>query len=101
MHIHVVTIQALHSLQALYKSVNVLAIWKRDAYLRSCTYVQRRIYFLMPQQKELSEQVNCMNMIFTLNLKNSKREATSKVSQFIGSVLAGIATRELFSKLCV
>ena len=47
-------------------------------------------------------------MIFTLNLKNSKselenskREATSKVSLFIGSVLTGIATRGLFRKLCV
>ena len=55
----------------------------------------------MPQQKELSEQVNSTKMIFTLNLKNSKREATSKVSLFIGSVLTGIATRGLFRKLCV
>ena len=55
----------------------------------------------MPQQKELSEQVNSMMMIFTLNLNNSKREATSKVSLFIGSVLTGIATRGLFRKLCV
>ena len=58
-------------------------------------------HFLMPQQRELSEQVNSMKMIFTLNLKNSKREATLKVSLFIGSVLTGIATRGLFRKLCV
>ena len=55
----------------------------------------------MPQQKELSEQVNSMKMIFTLNLKNSKRKATSKVSLFIGSVLTSIATRGLFRKLCM
>ena len=40
-----------------------LVIWKRDAYLRSCTYAQRRIHFLMPQQKELSEQVNSMKIL--------------------------------------
>ena len=37
-------------------SEQLLAIWKRDAYLRSCTYAQRRIHFLMPEQKELIEQ---------------------------------------------
>ena len=60
-----------------------------------------RVHFLMSQQKELSEQVNSMKMIFTLNFKNSKREATSKVSLFIGSVLTGIATRGLFRKLFI
>ena len=79
-------------------SEQLLAIWKRDAYLRSCSYAQRRNHFLMPQQKELSEQVNSMKMIFTLHLKNRKREATSKVSLFIRSVLTGIATRGLFRK---
>ena len=94
-HAHAVTIQALQV------SEQLLAIWKRDVYLRSCTYAQRRIHYLIPQQKELSEQVNSMKMIFTLNLKNSKREATSKVSLLIRTVFAGIATRGLFRKLCV
>ena len=89
------------SIDTLQVSEQLLAIWKRGAYLRSCTNAQRTIHFLMPQQKELSEQVNSMKMIFTLNLKNSKREATSKVSLFIGSVLIGISTRGLFRKLCI
>ena len=55
----------------------------------------------MPQQKDLSEQVNSMKLIFTLNLKMSKREATLKVSLFIGSELTSIATRGLFRKLCI
>ena len=60
-------------------SEQLLAIWKRDAYLRSCTYAQRRIHFLIPQQKELSEQVNSMKMIFTLNLKKQQERFRSNI----------------------
>ena len=47
--------------------------------------------------EKISEQVNSMEMIFTLVWKNSKREATSKVSLLIESVwYLGIAIRGLF-----